>query len=184
MDGGAAPGVDAGVVEAAAGLTATQALAAVGACMEYSVFQSSGTNLLPIDGETINAGNCGGCHNMGDGAFWASYGTVAGVDQSMLMFQKTQTMPYLAKWISPVINNGVFVDLQASNAIVNQSVTAASCVPSSANSNWCHPQYQLNPDLVTAIDTFVTDAITRWHAGTCSGPSTPTEAGAPESGHD
>jgi len=169
-------------VDAAVGLTATQALAAVGACMEYTVFQSSGTILLP-QAETLNGGNCGSCHNMGDGAFWASYGTVGGVDQSMLMFQKTQTMPYAAKWITPVLNQGVFVDVQASNAIANQSVTAASCVPSSANSNWCHPQFQLDPDLVTAIDTFVTDAITRWHAGTCGTASLP-DAGASDAADD
>ena len=42
----------------------------------------------------------------------------------------------------------------------------------------CHPKFQLNPDVVTAINTFVTNTITKWHAGTCSAVTPPADGGA------
>lgn len=181
--GGGDGGTDAAPApaDAAPALTAQEALAQVGQCMSYAIFKSSGLEYLP-QAQTLNAGDCQGCHSKGDGSFWASYGTVNGTDQSMEMFQKTQMMPYLAKYIAPLLQNGQFSDLQASNAITNKSSTAASCDPKTAPGGWCHPLFQLDPTIAAGIDTFVNDAITQWHKGTCAAAA--SDAGAADAGTD
>jgi len=172
-----------GLPDAAPGITPQQAMAQVGACMTYADFQSSGLIYLP-QSQTLNQGDCLGCHNMGDGAFWASFGTINGTDMSMMMFQKTQTMPYLAKYISPIIQNGQFAGLQASNAIVNKETLAAQCQPSPANNNWCHPQFQLDPMTVGSINTFVQTTLNRFTNNQCPNVVPTPDAGAADAGVD
>ena len=41
----------------------------------------------------------------------------------------------------------------------------------------CHPKFQLNPDVATAINTFVTTTITKWQTNTCTGSGLPSDAG-------
>ncbi len=185
--GGGPGGGDAGshdggsVVDSGPTLTAQQALAQVGACMTYSDFQSTGLVYLP-QSQTLASGDCQGCHNMGEGGFWASYGTINGTDLSMQMFQQTQQMPFLSKYIAPLISNGVFSDLQASNAVQNEANVAAQCTPSPANNNWCHPQFALDPSVVQAIGNFVNLTLTRWHNNQC--PTVAPDAGGGEAGAD
>jgi hypothetical protein len=124
--------------------------------------------------QTTRYGDCNACHNQGDGGFWASYGTVNGTNMTDTMFSETQQFPYIMKWVTGTVdNNGNFKDLVASNAVVNQQAAAAQCMAGTP----CHPQFQLNPDVVTAINTFVTTTITKWHAGTCTAAPPPGDAG-------
>ena len=91
------------------------------------------------------------------------------------MFTETQQFPYITKWVSGTVDqNGVFKDLVASNAIANQSQLASECTQGTP----CHPKFQLDPDVVTAINTFVTTTLTKWHAGTCAPATTMTDAGS------
>ena len=69
------------------------------------------------------------------------------------MFQQTQQFPYIMKWVTGTVDaNGNFKDLAPSNAIANQAALASQCMAGTP----CHPKFQLNPDVVTAINTFVT----------------------------
>jgi hypothetical protein len=159
-------------------------LVQVGNCMTYADFQSSGLVYLP-EAQTADDGSCGGCHNQGESGFWASYGTVNGVDQSMLMFQKTQQMPYLTKYIAASLSaSGDFMGLEPSNAIQNQSTQAATCVPGPGNNNFCHPIFELSDTVQTAIGTFVSNSITAWHNGQCAAPTSPSGEGGADGGAD
>jgi hypothetical protein len=137
--------------------------------MSYSDFTAQTSNGYSASdiakSQTTRYGDCNACHNQGDGGFWASYGTVNGTNMSMTMFTETQQFPYIMKWVTGTVdNNGNFKDLVPSNAIVNQEAAASQCMAGTP----CHPQFQLNPDVATAINTFVTTTVTKWHAGTCS----------------
>lgn len=159
-------------------LTLGQALAQFSACMSYSDFTAQTSNGWAAadvaKSQTTRYGDCNACHNQGDGGFWASYGTVNGTDMTMAMFSETQQSPYLLKWVSGTVdNNGNFKDLVPSNSIVNQQQAASQCMQGTP----CHPQFQLDPDVVTAINTFVTTTITKWHSGTCSTTPPATDAG-------
>jgi len=164
-------------------LTLDTALAQFAACMSYSAFTSNGPNGVSAadvaKSQTTDYGDCNACHNQGDGGFWASYGTVQGQNMTQVMFNETQVFPYIAKWVSGTVDtNGNFKDLVPSNAIANQASLSSQCMAGTP----CHPKFQLDPNVVTAINTFVTNTITAWHAGTCSQQS--TDAGATDSGTD
>jgi hypothetical protein len=165
-------------------LSATQALAQVGSCMQLTAFTDRskyGVSAADIARSTVvneGGGNCMGCHNVGDNGFWASYGTQAGTDLTQQMFTETQQMPFILKWFAPTVDqNGQFKDIVASNAIVDQEAASQSCA--NPNGTGCHPKFQLNPNTVSAINDFVTNTLTMWHAGTCTGTGTaPADAGA------
>jgi hypothetical protein len=162
-------------------LTATQALTQVGSCMQLTAFTDSskyGSSAADIAKATVineGGGNCMGCHNVGDNGFWASYGTQAGTNLTQQMFTETQQMPFILKWFAPTVDqNGAFKDIVASNAIVDQEAASQSC--GNPNGTGCHPKFQLNPNVVSAINDFVTNTLTAWHAGTC-GTTAPVDAG-------
>ena len=99
---------------------------------------------------------------------------VTGQDMTQVMFQETQVFPYITKWVSGTVDqNGAFKDLVASNAIVNQSQLASQCMQGTP----CHPKFQLDPAVVSAMNDFVTNTLTKWHAGTCAATTPPTDAG-------
>jgi hypothetical protein len=123
--------------------------------------------------QTTQYGDCMACHNAGDGGFWASYGTVQGVNQEQVMFSMTQQFPYIAKWVTGTVDaNGNFKDLAPSNSIQNQAVLANQCTAGTP----CHPKFQLNPAVAQAITDFVNGTITKWHANQCT-TTTPSDAG-------
>ncbi len=159
-------------------LTLQQALTQFSACMSYSDFTagtSNGSSAADVaKSQTTQYGDCNACHNAGDGGFWASYGTVQGQDMTMMMFTETQAFPYITKWVTGTVDtNGNFKDLAPSNAIANQAALASQCMQGTP----CHPKFQLNPDVVTAINTFVTNTITKWHNGTCAAVTPPADGG-------
>lgn len=155
------------------------ALTQFASCMQYSDFTAQTSNGYAAadvaKSQTTQYGDCNACHNQGDGGFWASYGTVSGTDMTQTMFSETQQFPYIMKWVTGTVdNNGNFKDLVPSNAIVNQEAASSQCMQGTP----CHPKFQLNPDVATAINTFVTTTITRWHSGACSSATPPaTDAG-------
>lgn len=162
-------------------LTCTQALAQVGSCMDFSQFTSTATynvSAADIAKATVitgGGGNCAGCHNVGDNGFWASYGTVNGQDLTQQMFTETQQMPFILKWFGCTVDqNGQFKDVVASDAIVNQEAASQQCT--NQNGTGCHPRFQLDPNLVSAINDFVNNTLTKWHSGQCSGTA-PKDAG-------
>jgi hypothetical protein len=153
-------------------LTIGQALTQLGSCMSYTDFTaqtSNGYSAADVaKSQTTRYGDCNACHNQGDGGFWASYGTVQGTNMTMTMFTNTAAYPYIMKWVTGTVdNNGNFKDLVPSNSIMNQQAAASQCMAGTP----CHPQFQLNPDVQTAINTFVTTSITKWHTagGACAG---------------
>lgn len=157
--------------------------------MQYAAFTNrsqNGTAAADIAKSTVineGGGNCMGCHNVGDNGFWASYGTQGNVNLTMQMFTETQQMPFILKWFAPTVDmNGNFKDVVASHSIVEQEAASQSCT--AANQAGCHPKFQLNPNVVTAIDAFVTRTLTMWHAGTCSAVPPPVDAGAADARAD
>jgi hypothetical protein len=163
-------GADAAPVEAAPPpLTLQEALTQFAACMSYSAFTTPGASGAAAadiaKSQTTQYGDCNACHNQGDGGFWASYGTVNGQDMTQVMFQQTEMFPYITKWVTGTVDtNGNFKDLAPSNAIANQAQLASQCMMGTP----CHPKFQLDPAVVSAINDFVTNTITAWHAGTCT----------------
>ncbi len=159
-------------------LTLQQAITQFASCMSFTAFTSKGANGVSAadvaKSQTTQYGDCNACHNAGDGGFWASYGTVQGQDMTQMMFDQTKTFPYITKWVTGTVDtNGNFKDLAPSNAIANQAALASQCMPGTP----CHPKFQLNPAVVTAINEFVTNTITAWHAGTCNQAPGPIDAG-------
>jgi hypothetical protein len=169
-------------------LTAQEALTQVGACMQLSQFTSNqqfGAAAADIAKATVitgGGGNCMGCHNVGDNGFWASYGTQGGINLTQQMFTQTQQMPYILKWFAPTVDqNGNFKDVVASNAIVDQEAAAASCT--TQNGAGCHPKFQLNPNLVSAMNAFVTTTLMMWHSNSCAARP-PGDAGVADASAD
>lgn len=159
-------------------LTLDEALTQFGACMSYSDFTAQTSNGYAAadiaKAQTTQYGDCNACHNAGDGGFWASYGTVQGTNMEMTMFTETGQFPFITKWVTGTVDaNGNFKSLTASNDIANQASLASQCTPGTP----CHPKFQLDPDLVTAINTFVSTTITKWQNNTCTGSGLPTDAG-------
>jgi hypothetical protein len=153
-------------------ITVQAAITAFGQCMSLDDFEdnSTGAAVSDLPRAQTQAGPCNGCHNAGDGGFWASGGNVGGVDQRTIMFQKSQTMPYIKKYITGTVDaNGNFAGLQASNAIRTKSSVAQDCVGPD-----CHPKFNLQPELAQAIDSFVTKTLAK--GPQCSGMA-PAPAG-------
>jgi hypothetical protein len=159
--------------DAAAPLTLEEAVTQFSSCVSYADFTAQTSNGYAASdiakAQTTQYGDCNACHNAGDGGFWASYGTVQGQDMTQTMFSNTFNNPtglYIYKWITGTVDaNGAFKTLTASNDIANQSTLASQCMQGTP----CHPKFQLDPDLVTAINTFVTTSITNWQNHTCTG---------------
>jgi hypothetical protein len=160
-------------------ITLEEAFTQFQSCMSYSDFTSTTANGIAAadiaKAETTQYGNCNACHNAGDGGFWASYGTVQGQNMTQTMFQMSGQFPYVTKWVTGTVDaSGQFKDLAPSNDIATQAMLAGQCAAGTP----CHPKFQLNPALVQAISDFVTATITRWHNGTCTPSTLPTDAGA------
>ena len=130
--------------------------------------------------QTTQYGDCNACHNAGDGGFWASYGTVQGQNMTQVMFQQTQTFPYIAKWVTGTVDaNGNFKGLAPSNAIADQATLASQCTAGHA----LPPEVPARPGPRPAIKDFVTTTITKWQARPApatASPRTPGSAGVAE----
>jgi hypothetical protein len=158
-------------------LTISDALNQFAACMSYTDFTdrtATGKSAADVARQqTTNDGSCNGCHNKGDGGFWASYGTINGTDESQVMFQSTGILPFIKKWVTGTVDQtGQFKDLVSSDAIINKASLAAQCVGPA-----CHPKFQLDSATTTAIDTFVNNTLTRWHNKACTAAPGPVDAG-------
>jgi hypothetical protein len=166
--------------EAGAPLTLEEAITQLASCVSYTDFTAQTSNGYSASdiakAQTTQYGDCNACHNAGDGGFWASYGTVQGVNMTETMFNNTFNNPtglYIYKWVTGTVDaNGNFKTLAPSNDIANQSALANQCMAGTP----CHPKFQLSPDVVTAINTFVTTSITNWQNHTCTGGG-PVDAG-------
>jgi hypothetical protein len=164
-------------------VTLDEAFTQFAACMSYSDFTSTtGNGIAAADiakAQTTQYGDCNACHNVGDGGFWASYGTVQGQNMTQTMFTETGMFPYIAKWVTGTVDaNGNFKDLAPSNAIADQATLSATCTAGTP----CHPKFQLNPALAQAITDFVNTTITKWHTNTCTGSGLPTDGGLSDAG--
>ena len=126
-----------------------------------------GTTFANIaDAETDDQGACRGCHNTGDGTFWASSVLLGGVDMTQVMFDRTKESPYIRKLVVGTTDaSGAFVDLTASDAIAKQAGVAAACVGPG-----CHPKFTLSQDQAQAIHDFVETTLQRWRNKQCSQP--------------
>jgi hypothetical protein len=170
----ASPPVEAGP----APLTLQEALTQFASCMSYSAFtDSSAYGYSAADvakSQTTQYGDCNACHNAGDGGFWASYGTVQGQDMTQMMFNETQQFPYITKWVTGTVDtNGNFKTLAPSNAIADQAELASQCMQGTP----CHPKFQLDPNVISAVNAFVTNTITAWQNGTCGQATPPADGG-------
>jgi hypothetical protein len=58
---------------------------------------------------------------------------------------------------------------------VNQEAASQQCA--NPNGTGCHPKFQLDPNVVSAINDFVNNTITMWHSGACTA-TPPADAGA------
>jgi hypothetical protein len=155
-------------------LTLDTALTQVGRCMDIAQFTDEttwGVSAADIAQwqATLDDGTattCNGCHNLGDGGFWASNGMVGNQDTTKVMFSETQQYPYILKWVAPKNDQGTFVDLTPSNAILAKGELAKECVAQN-NGNPCHPVFELSKEQWAAIVDFVQTTIDKWHNGGC-----------------
>jgi hypothetical protein len=158
--------------------TVQQAITEFAQCMSLTDFTDrTATGISAADvakQQTTRDGPCQGCHNAGDGGFWASSGTINGTNLTNVMFQNTQTFPYIKKWVTGTVDtNGNFKDLAPSNSISNKASLAAQCVGPA-----CHPKFQLQTAAAQAVDQFVQKTLTKWRAKACGGGGVgPADAG-------
>ncbi len=136
-------------------------LSKIGTCLDQTKFNAIGFDkLLTTQRKTENANNCTGCnqapcrtcHTGGDGGYYNAMGS--GLDQTT--FAKTQTAPFISKYIG--LNGTTPVP---SNAIMTKSQATQTGAP------YSHPMFTLSATQQTALDAFVTDAITKYTNKQC-----------------
>jgi hypothetical protein len=136
-------------------------LSKIGTCLDQTKFNAIGFDkLVTTRRNNENANNCTGCNNApcrtchtgGDGGFYMAMGS--GLDNTT--FAKSQTTPYIAKYLG--LNGTTPV---ASNAIMTKSQATQT------GAAYSHPMFTLSPAMQTALDAFVTDAITKYDNKQC-----------------
>jgi hypothetical protein len=129
------------------------ALAAVGGCMQQSMFDAIGFDQLtttPDDNDPSDPAFCSSCHDQGQNGFVMAFGT-----QNDDTFSRTRTMPFVQAYVS--VSNGA---PQPSNAIWNESIASQTLGSK-------HPRFELTPDMTEAIRAFAADAVTRFSNKQC-----------------
>jgi hypothetical protein len=144
----------------AGGLTSadlTAALASFGACMSYADWTQAGLDALGTM-KTQNAGTCSGCHNVGDGNFYAN-------TDGARTFTASTKGPYVETYVMGSVDaKGGFAGLVAANVITDKAKSAAACTQGAG----CHPQFTVDPALQAGIYTFVSTTLARFKINACS----------------
>jgi hypothetical protein len=152
-------------------------LAAVAACADETKWNAiPWSKLVTQPRKTENANKCTGCagaicascHDGGEYGFFMAEGSKiepAGTtfDQS---FRGAQLSTYVIKYFG--LNGAAPV---ASNAIVTKMNAVA------AGPAYSHPMFVMSQDMQTALDAFVTDALTNYTNHTCAATTPPADAG-------
>jgi hypothetical protein len=156
-----------------------QALQQFGACMTpadftFQVHNHSVADLAQLP--TANHGPCERCHNRGQDGFWASSGTVDGVDQTTLMFTNTQRLPYLTKIITATVHpDGRFKEIVPAERIQAKAAAAAAC--QQRHRQDCHPTFQPPVAILQAITHFITVTAARMQNNQCAAAPGPADTG-------
>ncbi|WP_394838812.1 hypothetical protein LVJ94_18130 [Pendulispora rubella] len=144
----------------------------MGGCLDEAKFKAIGfQNLTTTKRQGENRNNCTGCdnakcrtcHTGGDGGFYMA----AGSNLDTSTFQETKSVKYIVKYLGL---NGT--EPVASNAIQAKADATAKDKP------YSHPLFTLKPEMKTAIDAFVNDAIAKYKAGSCGQANPPPSADA------
>ena len=165
--------------ERAGSAAPTNVLAKVAACASQTEWNAIGWSKLvtqprptenPNKCTGCNKDICAGCHDNGEYGFFMSEGSQiepAGTTFQMT-FQGSQLSTYIIKYFG--LNGTTPV---ASNAIMLKQTAVA------AGPAYSHPMFVMPAAMQTALNTFVTDTITNYTNGTCTGGA---DAGASEDG--
>lgn len=138
------------------GKTLDQALDEFANCMDLTEWEANMSNLPRAD--TANAGECSGCHTSGDGGAFLSLN----VQET---FDMNKQFPYIKRLVTGTVDsNGAFADLLPSNRFINKGLEAQSCDAQTQN---CHPVFNLPPGIKTGIETVVNNTLERWHNNQC-----------------
>lgn len=141
------------------GPTLQEALEGFSDCMSYDDWMLTGMNTIAASQTT--AGDCNGCHNLGDGGF------AANKINDQAMFDMTRNFPFIKKLVSGTVDEtGAFAGLVPALRIMNKGIEAQSCNPDLDN---CHPTYSLPPQKAQAVDDFVSLTMEHYEAGGCVG---------------
>jgi hypothetical protein len=136
-------------------------LSKIGTCLDQTKFNAIGFDkLVTTKRNNENANNCTGCNNApcrtchtgGDGGFYMAMGS----SLDMTTFAKSQTAQFIPKYIG--LNGTTPV---ASNAIMTKSDATKT------GAAYSHPMFTMSPQMQTALDAFVTDAITKYQNKQC-----------------
>ena len=140
-----------------------QALAEFGECMDLEIWMRTGMWQMPVV-ETEDNEECQACHQEKDGA-----GAVRldGTDQ-VGTFDDHAQMPTVMRLVTGTVDErGNFLDLVPSNRYIEKGLD--SCIE---DVTACHPDYELPPDMLTAVQEFVSITLERWKNKTCDTPYT------------
>ena len=136
-------------------------LSKIGSCLDQTKFNAIGfQNLRTTKRTTENANNCTGCdnapcrtcHTGGDGGFYMAMGS----SLDTTTFTETQTPQYVVKYIG--LNGTAPV---ASDAIKTKSAATQTGAP------YTHPMFTIPATMQTALDEFVSDAVTKYTNKQC-----------------
>lgn len=139
-------------------VSAETALSQIGDCMNLEVWNGTMAYIV-ADGQTVGWGPCRGCHNTGWGGAFLD-------DDTDLMFSQTKKLPFLLKWVTAKIEDGVFKDIVPANRFANKGTEKCTY----EDETLCHPNYVLPPSVQEPLDEFVNETIERWKSGTCDDP--------------
>jgi hypothetical protein len=128
---------------------------------------------LPFS-QTDSEGPCNGCHSTGQGSAWLS----AAPRET---FEKSKQFPFIQKLVVGKLDaRGSFETLQPSKRF--ESKANEICPPESTS---CHPRFGLAPNIIEAIDGFVSTTLQNLATGTCaSGIVVPVADAGPKDAGD
>ena len=148
-------------------LTPLQELELFGKCMSFTDWETY--NVVALSNEQAiyqnNSAECDSCHENGEGGTCISA-------ESLKMFEKTKTVPYILKFAAATLNeDGTFDDIARTNRWVEK------CVEEQLVGN-PHPPCvngQIALEVVDAINLFFDATYTRWMNGECDTVEPPPE---------
>jgi hypothetical protein len=153
------------------GATVAAALKQVAECMSFSDWEGGDVGAVaatPTEQRGDNSGVCYSCHNTGQGGAFFDANPVT-------MFLGIQELPYINRWfVGQIGASGAFTGLMASDRIARKGVEAIECEERQDETNeYCHPTFEISPEMEGAITGFIDVTIARFEAGRCDEATEP-----------
>jgi mono/diheme cytochrome c family protein len=166
--------------ERAGSAAPTNILQQVGMCVSETDWDNIGwkklltqprTNENPNKCSGCNYALCASCHTSGEQGFYMDLGTAFDPDGS-IAFQQSFTGTMMQSYVIQYFGLNGTTPI-ASNGIMNKQTAVATGAP------YSHPMFVMPQTMVTALNTMVTNAITKYNAHECGGDAGASGDGGP-----